>query len=100
MPYKPGEIENALQGKFHFSPSTSHSSNHRWYELSLPGLPLIVTKVSHGKKQIGRKLESMIARQLRVRTSFLREMINCTKDREDYYSRVTEDPFPPWNIQS
>jgi len=97
MPRKPHEIESLLQGKFGFSLSTGHSSDHRWYELSIPGLPIIATYVSHSKKEICRNLESKIARQLRVRKPFFRGMMDCTQGREDYYRQVQEDPFPPFN---
>jgi hypothetical protein len=97
MPHKPQEIESLLLGKFGFSQSTEHSSDHRWYELSIPGLPIIATYVSHSKKDICRNLESKIARQLRVRTPFFRGMMDCTQDREDYYRQVREAPYPPFN---
>jgi hypothetical protein len=99
MPYKPSKIEHALQGKFDFTLSDRHSPDHRWYELSLPGLPIIATRVSHSKKEIGPKLEGKIARQLRVPTQFFREMIDCTKNREDYYTQVREAPYPPWDVR-
>jgi len=99
MPFKPAEVEASLQGKFGFSPAEGHSSDHKWFELSLPGLEPILTKVSHGRQEIGAKIEGKIARQLRVRASFLRGMISCTKSRDDYYRQVQEDPYPPFDIR-
>jgi hypothetical protein len=96
MPYKPREIEDALRNKFGFEHDETHSVDHRWYKLQLTGLPTIRTYFSHGKKEIGKKLESKIARQIRVRNKFFREMIDCTKGREDYYQQVREDPYPPF----
>ena len=98
MPYKPKEVERKLRDKFAFSPAEGHSLDHRWFELQLLGLPVILTKVSHSRKEIGTNLERMIARQLRVRTRYFRGMINCTNTREDYYQQVREDPYPPFDV--
>jgi len=99
MPFKPAEIEASLQGKFGFSPAEGHSSDHRWYELCLPGLQPILTMVSHGKKEIDANIEGKMARQLRVRAPFFRGMIRCTKNRDDYCRQVHEDPYPPFDIR-
>ena len=94
MPYKPREIEQVLQGKFAFSPARGHSSDHRWYELRLPGLPTILTKVSHSRKEIGHTLAAKIARQLKVNKPFFDGMMDCTQSSEDYHRRLQEDIFP------
>jgi hypothetical protein len=99
MPYKPSEIESRLQNKFGFSPSPNHSSDHRWYELKLPGLPKIATKVSHNKKDVGSKIESKIVRQLRVSKRFFYGMMDCYRSREDYSEQVTTNPQPPFNVR-
>lgn len=96
MPLKPRELEDLLQTKFGFSPAQDRAPDHRWYELQLPELPCILTKVSHNKKEIHSNLESKIARQLRVRTPYFKGMVSCTNSREDYYEKVREDPYPPW----
>ena len=97
MPHKPREIESILKNKFHFIPTEGHSPDHRWYEIRLPDLPPILTKISHSKKRdIGRKLEGKIARQLRVRTAYFRGMVDCTHSCEDYYRQVRDDPYPPF----
>jgi hypothetical protein len=97
MPYKPREIKKTLKNKFGFGPAKGHSDDHSWYELCLPGLPSILTKVSHGKKEVGRKLEGKIARQLRVRTPYFRGMVGCTHSYEDYCRQIREDPYPPFD---
>jgi hypothetical protein len=97
MPFEPREIERLLQNKFGFSEATSRSSDHRWYELRLSGLPVILTKVSHSKGTLSPNLEGKIARQLRVRGPYFREMMNCTRSREEYYQQVQTDPYPPWD---
>jgi hypothetical protein len=96
---KPRELEKTLQGKFDFSPAPNRSSDHRWYELTLPGLPTIATKVSHSRKEIGRNLEGKIARQLRVRKKFFQEMVACTQSQQDYYQQVRTDPYPPFDVR-
>lgn len=99
MARKPSDIERLLQSKFAFKVARAHSSDHHWYELQLPGLPVILTKVSHTKKDIGPKIEGMIARQLRVRKPFFDGMMDCTKSREAYYDTVKKAPFPPFDVR-
>lgn len=100
MPLKSKDLESKLIHKFGFSRAKSRSDDHRWYQLDVPGCPLIVTKISLGKgEEIKPKLEGMIARQLRVKVSFLREMIGCTKSLEDYEYQVQTDPFPPFDVR-
>jgi len=98
MARSPRQIESKLQSKFGFSPASARgrSKDHRWYELRLPGLPTIRTKLSHSKKDVGDKLEGKISRQLRVRRPFYERMMSCTKGREDYYEQVKKDPYPPF----
>ncbi len=96
MPIKPQHLESVLQTKFGFTPATSRNPDHRWYELKLPGLPTIVTKVSHSRKEIGQKLESKIARQLHVRRPFFNGMIGCSNSAQAYERQLREDPYPPF----
>jgi hypothetical protein len=96
MPIKPKKLEKILVNKFRFSLAEGHSSDHRWYELELPGLPKILTRVSHSRKEIGKKLESIIAKQLRVRNAYYNEMVSCTKGLKEYYHQVKDDPYPPF----
>jgi hypothetical protein len=85
MPLKPGELERQLKDKFLFVSAKNRSVDHRWLELRLPGLPLILTKLSHSKGEIRDKLIAMIARQLHVNSHFLHGMVQCSNSREDYY---------------
>lgn len=98
MSIKPKELENLLEYKFGFSLAKGHSSDHRWYELKLPGLPTILTKVSHSRKPINPRLEGKIARQLRVRKAYYVGMVSCKNSREDYYQQVRTDPYPPFDV--
>jgi hypothetical protein len=94
MTYRNRDVEKTLLNKFHFVQSKTHSDDHRWVELTLPDLPVIVTHFSHAKEDIGDTLWKLIARQLRVNTSFLNGMISCTKSRDDYYNQVKTAPMP------
>lgn len=96
MPHRNRDVEETPLNKFQFVESQTRSDDHRWVELSLPGLPVIATYFSHGRQVIDVKLWSKIARQLRVRGKYLSEMIECTKSRDDYYKQVAEAPYPPW----
>jgi hypothetical protein len=100
MPYKPSQIENILQSKFGFSRCRTHSSDHHWYELTIQGLSKIVTKVSHSRADIGDRLASKIARQLHVRLPFFREMVDCTKNSDDYRRQMRESPYPPFDLSA
>jgi len=97
MPRRNRDVESTLLNKFEFVESTTRSNNHRWVELKLPDLPVIATFFSHGKQEIGDLLWKKIARQLRVRTSYLNGMIDCTNTRDAYYKQVKDDPYPPWD---
>src|SRR5713101_5136753 len=98
MPRKPRDIEKALTTKFGFTPASSRSSDHRCYELTLPGLPPIHTKLSHSKADIGPNLEGKIARQMRVRKPFFDSMMKCHKTRDEYYAQIRADPYPPFDV--
>ena len=98
MPIRSDDLEHVLQRKFGFTPAVTRSSDHRWYEIHLPGLPAIVTKISHGKREeISGTLEKKIAHQLRVQVPYLRRMVGCTRSREEYYEKVRTDPIPPFD---
>ncbi len=97
MPLKTRDLEQKLVNKFSFKIAPNRSVDHRWYELQIPGCPPVFTKVSHGQREISAKLEGMIARQLRVRKEFLREMVGCTKSAEEYRAQVRDDPQPPFS---
>lgn len=98
MPIKAKKLEQTLTGKLGFSPAPSRSSDHKWYQLEIPGCPIIATKISHGEKEISGKLEGMIARQMRVRRAYLQELVSCTKSAEEYRAQVVTDPYPPADV--
>lgn len=85
-----------LTSKCSFIHDESRSKDHKWYILQLEGLPPIRTKLSHGKKEIGRALESQMAKQLHVSTAFFRELVRCTKSYDQYQTELKENPQPPF----
>lgn len=97
MGFKSREIEGRLTNKFAFTQDTTHESGHKWFVLQLPGLPAVRTMLSHGAKEIGPGLEAMMARQLRVSGRFFREMIACTKSKDDYYEALRANPKGTWD---
>jgi hypothetical protein len=84
---KPHDIEERLQNKFNFQKNQEHKK-HRWWELKLPGLAPVATFFSHSNDEIGYQIETKIARQLKVNSSYLRGMVNCNHSCEDYYKRL------------
>ena len=99
MPRKPREIEEKLRSKFGFIEAKAHAADHRWYELRLDGLPVILTKVSHSRAEIGAKLASKIARQLRVSKKYFDGMMDCTNGSGEYRRQVREHPTPPFDVK-
>lgn len=87
-----------MRGKFNFQPARSHSDDHIWLELKLEGTTTVFTKLSHNGDELRDRLIGKIARQLRVSTSYLREMVACTKSRVEYYELVRKTPFRPFGI--
>jgi len=98
MPMNTADVQHQLVRKFGFSESPTRSDDHIWYELRIPGLPVIATKVSHGEREISSKLEGKMARQLRVHAPYFRRMIECTRSRDEYLQQVQTDPYPPFDV--
>jgi hypothetical protein len=93
MPRDNREVENTLLNKFAFAPARARGDDHRWLELTLPGLPTIITRFSHTREDIGDPLWRRIAMQLRVRPQYLTGMVSCSNSREAYYTQIRTDPF-------
>jgi len=75
---------------------TPSNADHKWFVIQFDGLPPIRTKLSHTKKKdVGLKLEGRMHKQLRVRSNFFRELMDCTKDSTA--KRVLD---PPQNSKS
>jgi len=99
MAVKSKTLEQILCSKLGFTMSGSkRSKDHRNFILRIQGLPLIQTKLSHSRKDIGSGIQSKIARQMRVRPNFLAEIIDCTRNQDAYIHQLRTDPHPPFNI--
>jgi hypothetical protein len=85
-----------MRQKFNFQSAKGHSRDHIWLELKLPGIPTIFTKLSHSSDELRDRLIGKIARQLRVPGPFAREMIACTKSRDEYYAAVQQTSHRPF----
>ncbi len=96
MPIKPGEFENKMRQKFKFQTAKNHSDDHIWLELKLEGAPAVLTKLSRNGDELRDRLIGKIARQLRVKTSYLKEMVDCTKSQSEYYELVRNTPVRPF----
>jgi hypothetical protein len=88
MPLKVAEVSRALAGKFDFEQEREgHGEDHIWYSLVRPGCPEVITKVSKGRRELTRGVETRIAKQLRVPTrTYFQQMVKCTRSRDEYYA--------------
>ena len=87
------DVEAALSRKFNFV--CIRTKPHVQYELRLEGIQAVRTHVSHGNKaDIGDKLLGRIARELRVKTLFLKGMVSCSNSRDDYYALLKQESQP------
>lgn len=81
MPFLNTDISHLLVAKFGFEETQSH---HAFFVRTFPNQVRIRTKVSHGRHEIGRALESKMARQLHVTTECFRGMFSCNVSCEEY----------------
>ena len=86
------EIARQLKGKFTFGDADNRGDDHRWFELTLPDVPTVKVKVSHGNAEPGPTLVSKMAKQARVPSSFFKKMIECTRSKEQYYAVLRGAP--------
>lgn len=94
MERKARDVQKQLTKKFGFTP-TERGDRHDWFELTVAGVPKISVMFSHGERDIGDRLQNLLAQQLRVRRNYFNGMIDCTKNKDDYYRVVVEAPYPP-----
>ena len=92
MPFRSTDIARLLEHKFHFE---AKENDHLFFYRAFPGDVRIRTKVSHGNKSIGRKLESLMARQVRVPKDMFQGMFRCTVRNEDYEDHIAKRQRSP-----
>lgn len=96
---KRSKVERKLVSKFGFEPKeSSEGSHHRGYQIQIGDQPLITTRVSHDSSDIGPEILGQMANQVRVKANFFREMLQCNKSCSEYYEKVKNDPYPPFDI--
>ncbi len=87
MPLQRRKVESQLRHKFKFVDSEQHGHDHVWLELKLPGIPVVLTKLSHSKDDLRNPLIKRMASQLRVDSQFFIGMINCSKSDAEFRQR-------------
>lgn len=81
MVFSANQIGSALARKG-FGETKSH---HRMFYLLVNGKPSRVrTFISHGATEYGAELMSKMARQLHLRPSELKRLVECTMDEREY----------------
>ncbi len=93
MPYKAKDIRRLLLDKFQFEPV--EESRHDAIAFFHMGKKIATTRFSRGSRaEVDDSLLKMIARQTRVENlRFFKEMLDCTRSRDDYLSKLEEDGF-------
>lgn len=83
------EVERQLTQKLLMEP---RPGDHRYYYLFINGRKVARTHVSTGtnSRTLGDNMVSTMARQLNVTTSFFREIVNCTKTRDQYLQQLRD----------
>jgi hypothetical protein len=66
--------------------------DHRVYKLHVEGRFVAQTKVSRGSGHgtLGRELVGAMARDLQVPTRLFRELVDCTKELDDYLQHLED----------
>ena len=88
MPRKARDVRKQLTAKFEFGPALGKATDHEYLQLTVPGVPKVVTKFSHGKAEIRDDILGLMARQLRVTGPQFSEMIDCTMSKGAYVNHL------------
>ena len=93
MPISKKEIKKGLSGKFGFR--EVEGSRHEAIAFFYNEQKIATTRFSRGgSDDIGDMLLKVMAREIRVqRLSFLKEMIGCTKNLNDYINLLREEGY-------
>jgi hypothetical protein len=82
------ELRTTLTNKLGFAPSGRGRGPHDKYRLYVDGQWVAHTQVPRGSKAIGDELIRRIARQLRISSRELHQIIDCSLDRDGYLAKV------------
>lgn len=81
-----GDVASALQAKGAV-PSETH---HTIYRLEIDGVVTLVTRISHGARQLDDYLLGMMAKQCALRKAEFLDLVDCPMSAEDWESLVRE----------
>jgi hypothetical protein len=80
-----------------------HNGDHVYYYLYVDGKKTVVrTKISHGEKEIGDNLLSLMARQVKLTKKLFGDLIDCPLTHDQYVTQLRNaghvaKPGPPPN---
>lgn len=80
------EVERALLNKG----MERDENHHHMFRKTLEGVTHLVTRISHGSKEIDDGLAELMANQLCLRRREFREMVECSLSEEDWDALVRE----------
>jgi hypothetical protein len=93
MAYPRDDVKRALIQKFSYVEKPSSRAPHQKFEFFFGGKKVAWTQFSRGRnRDLGNNLLTIMARtQIGVGTlNFFKQMIDCTKDYDDYVDRLRE----------
>lgn len=92
MPLERDATEAQLTQKLEMTLRDRRGDDHRRYDLIIAGKRVARTMVSRGSgyRTLGDDLVGRMARQLHVTSPFFRELISCTKSRDEYLSKLKD----------
>lgn len=84
MPATRGEVEHLLEQLGYERENT----DHRRFRLVIGGREIAATKTSHGPRTIADPLLAEMARQMRIRPAFLRDLLAGRRKSKDYFAEL------------
>jgi hypothetical protein len=90
MPRKARDLRHQLTSKFGFGAAQGRATDHAYFQLTVPGVPRVVTKLSHGKAEVRDDILALMAKQLHVTGPGFAEMMDCTMGLDAYRTHLVE----------
>lgn len=89
MPLDARRVRSCLENKLKCDVK---DTDHTYFNLVENGTVIAWTKMSHGSKEIGKPLESKMAKQLGVSVQTFRDCVSCMLDRDNFIAARQENP--------
>jgi len=90
LPQKARDVEAALLKKG-FQKLDKHNPDHNYFLFFHKGLKTsILTKISHGERELRDTLCSIVAKQIRLTNSQFRDFVNCSLEHAHYVKILTD----------